>query len=66
MPDLVNDYLTGKLKVDECKCIPVSARPPVEITALTGTVLRLVITDRHNLPQINEAFDLMKKGDCIR
>ncbi|TGZ83647.1 glutathione-dependent formaldehyde dehydrogenase [Ascodesmis nigricans] len=42
LPDLVDDYLTGKLKVDE------------------------FITHRKNLNGINEAFDVMHEGDCIR
>ncbi|MCJ1311752.1 S-(hydroxymethyl)glutathione dehydrogenase [Agyrium rufum] len=42
LPDLVDDYLTGKLKVDE------------------------FISHRRSLAQINEAFDIMKSGDCIR
>jgi S-(hydroxymethyl)glutathione dehydrogenase / alcohol dehydrogenase len=42
LPDLVDDYLDGKLKVDE------------------------FITDRLDFPQINEGFELMKGGECIR
>lgn len=42
LPDLVGDYLSGKLKVDE------------------------FITHRKTLAQINEAFEVMKAGDCIR
>ncbi|KAG9243898.1 chaperonin 10-like protein [Calycina marina] len=42
LPDLVDDYLNGKLKVDE------------------------FITHRKNLDGINEAFETMKQGDCIR
>jgi S-(hydroxymethyl)glutathione dehydrogenase / alcohol dehydrogenase len=42
LPDLVGDYLDGKLKVDE------------------------FITHRKTLAEINEAFELMKQGDCIR
>ena len=42
LPDLVDDYLQGKLKVDE------------------------FITHRKNLDGINEAFETMKQGDCIR
>ncbi|KAK3378082.1 chaperonin 10-like protein [Podospora didyma] len=42
LPNLVGDYLAGKLKVDE------------------------FITHRKNLTEINEAFDIMKQGDCIR
>lgn len=42
LPDLVNDYLTGKLRVDE------------------------FITHRQPLGTINEAFNVMKSGDCIR
>ncbi|PWW78292.1 alcohol dehydrogenase [Tuber magnatum] len=42
LPDLVRDYMEGKLKVDE------------------------FITHREPLGQINNAFDQMKVGDCIR
>lgn len=42
LPGLVDDYMTGKLKVDE------------------------FITHRQPLKQINQAFEDMKKGDCIR
>jgi S-(hydroxymethyl)glutathione dehydrogenase/alcohol dehydrogenase len=42
LPDLVKDYLEGRLKVDE------------------------FITHRKTLAQINEAFEVMKQGDCIR
>ncbi|KAI9720540.1 MAG: S-(hydroxymethyl)glutathione dehydrogenase [Chrysothrix sp. TS-e1954] len=42
MPSLVDDYMTGKLKVDE------------------------FITHRQNLDGINNAFNDMKAGDCIR
>lgn len=38
----MDDYLQGKLKVDE------------------------FITHRHPLKEINEAFETMKAGDCIR
>ncbi|KAI5820316.1 glutathione-dependent formaldehyde dehydrogenase [Pyronema omphalodes] len=42
LPDLVDDYMTGKLKVDE------------------------FITHRKPLPEINDAFQVMHAGDCIR
>jgi S-(hydroxymethyl)glutathione dehydrogenase/alcohol dehydrogenase len=42
LPDLVTDYLEGRLKVDE------------------------FITHRKTLPEINDAFEVMKQGDCIR
>jgi len=42
LPDLVDDYMKGKLKVDE------------------------FITHRKHLQDINQAFDVMKQGDCIR
>lgn len=42
LPDLVGDYLAGKLKVDE------------------------FITHRKKLGEINNAFETMKSGDCIR
>ncbi|KAF8545396.1 formaldehyde dehydrogenase [Trichophaea hybrida] len=42
LPDLVDDYMTGKLKVDE------------------------FITHRKNLNEINNAFQVMHAGDCIR
>lgn len=42
MGGLIDDYLDGKLKVEE------------------------FITHRRDLKDINEAFDLMKAGDCIR
>ncbi|KAM0307090.1 hypothetical protein ACHAO8_010638 [Botrytis cinerea] len=42
LPQLVDDYMQGKLKVDE------------------------FITHRQPLNGINQAFDDMKKGDCIR
>lgn len=42
LPGLVQDYLDGKLKVDE------------------------FITHHKTLAQINEAFEVMKSGDCIR
>lgn len=42
LPDLVQDYLQGKLKVDE------------------------FITHRKTLGEINNAFETMKQGDCIR
>ena len=42
MPGLVDDWMSGKLKVDE------------------------FITHRKSLPHIQEAFDVMKEGDCIR
>jgi len=42
LPDLVDDYMKGKLKVDE------------------------FITHRKHLADINQAFDVMKQGDCIR
>lgn len=42
LPGLVDDYLQGKLKVDE------------------------FITHRKTLPGINEAFETMKSGECIR
>jgi S-(hydroxymethyl)glutathione dehydrogenase/alcohol dehydrogenase len=42
LPDLVQDYLKGKLKVDE------------------------FITHRKTLTEMNNAFDVMKQGDCIR
>ena len=42
LPGLVDDYLKGKLKVDE------------------------FITHRQALPEVNEAFNVMKQGDCIR
>ncbi|PQE19153.1 S-(hydroxymethyl)glutathione dehydrogenase protein [Rutstroemia sp. NJR-2017a BBW] len=42
LPTLVDDYMQGKLKVDE------------------------FITHRQPLKNINQAFDDMKKGDCIR
>lgn len=42
LPDLVQDYLKGKLKVDE------------------------FITHRKTLGEMNNAFDVMKQGDCIR
>lgn len=42
LPGLVQDYLDGKLKVDE------------------------FITHRKKLGEINEAFEVMKQGDCIR
>ena len=42
LPGLVDDYMTGKLKVDE------------------------FITHRQPLGGINQAFQDMKAGDCIR
>lgn len=42
LPDLVGDYMAGKLKVDE------------------------FITHRQPLENINQAFNDMKQGDCIR
>ena len=42
LPGLVQDYLDGKLKVDE------------------------FITHRKVLGEINNAFETMKQGDCIR
>lgn len=42
LPGLVDEYLEGKLKVDE------------------------FITHREPLGRINEAFEVMKRGDCIR
>jgi S-(hydroxymethyl)glutathione dehydrogenase/alcohol dehydrogenase len=42
LPGLIDDYMTGKLKVDE------------------------FITHRHNLAGINQAFEDMHAGDCIR
>lgn len=42
LPGLVDDYMTGKLKVDE------------------------FITHRQPLKGINQAFQIMKAGDCIR
>jgi len=42
LPNLVEDYLKGTLKVDE------------------------FVTHRKTLGQINEAFEVMKSGDCIR
>lgn len=42
LPGLVDDYMTGKLKVDE------------------------FITHRESLAGINNAFEQMKAGDCIR
>ncbi|KAK6358203.1 S-(hydroxymethyl)glutathione dehydrogenase [Orbilia blumenaviensis] len=42
MPNLIQDYLDGKLKVDE------------------------FITHKRDLKDINEAFQLMHSGDCIR
>jgi S-(hydroxymethyl)glutathione dehydrogenase/alcohol dehydrogenase len=42
LPDLVSDYLHGKLKVDE------------------------FITHRKKLGEMNDAFEVMKSGDCIR
>ncbi|KAK0668833.1 S-glutathione dehydrogenase 4 [Cercophora samala] len=42
LPGLVQDYLDGKLKVDE------------------------FITHRKKLAEINDAFEVMKQGDCIR
>jgi len=42
LPDLVQDYMDGKLKVDE------------------------FITHRQPLSGINQAFQDMKAGDCIR
>lgn len=42
LPGIVEDYMHGKLKVDE------------------------FITHRHPLEKINQAFDDMHKGDCIR
>jgi S-(hydroxymethyl)glutathione dehydrogenase / alcohol dehydrogenase len=42
LPDLVDDYMKGKLKVDE------------------------FITHRKPLKDINNAFEDMKQGDCIR
>ena len=42
LPDLVADYMNGKLKVDE------------------------FITHRKTLDEINDGFNVMKQGDCIR
>ncbi|KLU83850.1 S-(hydroxymethyl)glutathione dehydrogenase [Magnaporthiopsis poae ATCC 64411] len=42
LPGLVDDYLQGRLKVDE------------------------FITHRKTLAEINNAFEVMKQGDCIR
>lgn len=42
LPTLVEDYLSGTLKVDE------------------------FVTHRKTLGDINEAFEVMKQGDCIR
>lgn len=42
LPDLVDDYMKGELKVDE------------------------FITHRKTLEDLNAAFEVMKKGDCIR
>ena len=42
LPDLVKDYMEGRLKVDE------------------------FITHREKLADINNAFEAMKSGDCIR
>lgn len=42
LPGIVEDYMAGKIKVDE------------------------FITHRHNLDNINQAFDDMHNGDCIR
>lgn len=42
LPGLVEDYLNGKIKVDE------------------------LITHRKKLAEINEAFEVMHQGDCIR
>ena len=42
LPTLVEDYLSGTLKVDE------------------------FVTHRKTLAEINEAFEVMKQGDCIR
>lgn len=42
LPDLVDDYMTGKLKVDE------------------------FITHRKTLTQLNDGFQVMHEGNCIR
>lgn len=42
LPGLVQDYLEGRLKVDE------------------------FITHRKTLAEINDAFEVMKSGECIR
>jgi S-(hydroxymethyl)glutathione dehydrogenase / alcohol dehydrogenase len=42
LPALVEDYLSGTLKVDE------------------------FLTHRKTLAEINDAFEVMKQGDCIR
>lgn len=42
LPDLVDDYMTGKLKVDE------------------------FITHRKTLAQLNDGFQVMHEGNCIR
>ncbi len=42
LPDLVEDYMTGKLRVDD------------------------FITHRQPLGKINEAFNAMRQGNCIR
>lgn len=42
LPGLVEDYLNGKIKVDE------------------------LITHRKKLAEINNAFEVMHQGDCVR
>lgn len=59
LPDLVDDYMTGKLKVDECKC-------HVLDEVGVDTDISVVITHRKSLTGINDAFDVMHQGDCIR
>ena len=59
LPDLVDDYMTGKLKVDECKSSNLVA-PPISLTSTS------VITHRKKLDELNDAFTAMHGGDCIR
>jgi len=78
LPDLVDDYIDRKLKVEECKTqkilCPITFSSHIlkcslhstSLFANTQSLQRSVITHRKDLAEINEAFEVMKAGDCIR
>lgn len=70
LPTLVDYYLKGELKVDECMLAALynSFFLFLFLQQRRSNFLAsyIVITHRMTLNEINKGFEVMKQGDCIR
>lgn len=63
LPGLVEDYLSGKLTVDDYITHSVRAVP---VAFSSSSFSDLGLLSQSTLTEINKGFEFMKSGDCIR